>query len=152
MDYEQVLYEVDEGVAVVTLNRPEKLNAMTALMGAEMADAMAEADADDAVRAVVLTGAGRAFCAGADLGSGDGFAAGWVAGRQGAPVRLLAGLSLGVATMYAGGVAQLMGLTGQGLANAVAIGVVPFLVGDLTKIAFAFFTLISVRKVRGTDD
>jgi len=77
-DYEQVLYEVDgDGVALVTLNRPEKLNAMTARMGAEMADAMAEADADDAVRAVVLTGAGRAFCAGADLGSGKAFAAGW---------------------------------------------------------------------------
>ena len=77
MDYEQILYEVDDGVAVVTLNRPEKLNAMTALMGAEMADVMAEADADDAVRAVVVTGAGRAFCAGADLGSGKDFAGGW---------------------------------------------------------------------------
>jgi len=77
-DYEQVLYEVDgDGVALVTLNRPEKLNAMTARMGAELADAMAEADADDTVRAVVMTGAGRAFCAGADLGSGTGFAAGW---------------------------------------------------------------------------
>lgn len=77
MDYEQILYEVSDGVALVTLNRPEKLNAMTALMGAEMADVMAEADGDDGVRAVVLTGAGRAFCAGADLGSGTGFAAGW---------------------------------------------------------------------------
>jgi enoyl-CoA hydratase/carnithine racemase len=77
MDYEQILYDVSGGVATVTLNRPEKLNAMTAQMGAEMGDAMAEADADDAVRAVVLTGAGRAFCAGADLGSGKDFAAGW---------------------------------------------------------------------------
>lgn len=77
MDYEEILYEVEDGVALVTLNRPEKLNAMTARMGAEMADSMAEANEDDAVRAVVLTGAGRAFCAGADLGSGKGFAAGW---------------------------------------------------------------------------
>lgn len=77
MDYEQILYEVNDGVALMTLNRPEKLNALTALMGAEMGDAMAEADADDAVRAVVMTGAGRAFCAGADLGAGSGFAAGW---------------------------------------------------------------------------
>lgn len=77
MDYEHILYDVNDAVAVVTLNRPEKLNAMTALMGAEMADAMAEADADDGVRAVVMTGAGRAFCAGADLGSGDEFAGGW---------------------------------------------------------------------------
>ena len=77
MDYQQILYDINDGVAVVTLNRPEKLNAMTALMGAEMGDVMAEADADDGVRAVVLTGAGRAFCAGADLGSGKGFADGW---------------------------------------------------------------------------
>ncbi|MCP4006340.1 MAG: crotonase [bacterium] len=72
-----MLYEVNDGVAVVTLNRPEKLNAMTALMGAELADAMAEADSDDGVRALVMTGAGRAFCAGADLGSGKNFAGGW---------------------------------------------------------------------------
>ncbi len=77
MDYEQILYDVEDGVATVTLNRPEKLNAMTAQMGAELGDAMAEADADDAIRAVVLTGAGRAFCAGADLGSGKEFAGGW---------------------------------------------------------------------------
>ncbi|HET9732511.1 MAG TPA: enoyl-CoA hydratase-related protein [Acidimicrobiales bacterium] len=77
MSYEQILYELSDGVAVVTLNRPEKLNAMTAQMGAEMDDAMAEADGDDDVRAVVVTGAGRAFCAGADLGSGDRFAGGW---------------------------------------------------------------------------
>ncbi len=77
MEYEQILYEVNDGVAVVTLNRPEKLNAMTALMGAELADAMAEADSDDGVRALVMTGAGRAFCAGADLGSGKNFAGGW---------------------------------------------------------------------------
>lgn len=70
MEYEQILYEVVDGVATMTLNRPEKLNAMTAQMGAEMADAMAEADEDDAVRAVVVTGAGKAFCAGADLGGG----------------------------------------------------------------------------------
>jgi enoyl-CoA hydratase/carnithine racemase len=77
MNYEQILYEINDGVALVTLNRPDKLNAMTAQMGAEMGDVMAEANEDDAVRAVVMTGAGRAFCAGADLGSGTGFAAGW---------------------------------------------------------------------------
>ncbi len=77
MGYEQIIYEVIDQVAVVTLNRPEKLNAMTAQMGAEMDDAMVEADEDDSVRAVVVTGAGRGFCAGADLGSGGRFAAGW---------------------------------------------------------------------------
>jgi enoyl-CoA hydratase/carnithine racemase len=79
-DYEQIVYEVVDGIATVTLNRPEKLNAMTAHMGAEMGDAMAEADGDDAVRAVVVTGAGKAFCAGADLGGGKdtkGFGDSW---------------------------------------------------------------------------
>ena len=79
------------------------------------------------------------------------FMAGWVAGRNGGALRLLAGLTVGVATMYVGGVAQLMGLTGQGLAHALALGAVPFLVGDVTKIAFAFFAVLSVRKVRGTE-
>jgi enoyl-CoA hydratase/carnithine racemase len=88
MDYEQILYTVDGGVAVVTLNRPDKLNAMTARMGAELGDAMAEADGDDDVRAVVVTGAGRGFCAGADLGDGDGFGAGW--GKAGQPMRRMA--------------------------------------------------------------
>src|SRR5262249_24779833 len=54
----------------ITLNRPEKLNAFTGTMLAEMIDAFDRADADDAVRAIIVTGAGRAFCAGADLSSG----------------------------------------------------------------------------------
>ena len=71
MSYETVLYEVRDGVALVTLNRPERLNAWNTLLGAELGDAMATADADDAVRSVVVTGAGRAFCAGADLSGGE---------------------------------------------------------------------------------
>ena len=68
MSYSQIKYEVDGPVALVTLHRPEKMNAFTRTMMAELIDAMDEADGDDRVRAVVFTGAGeRAFCAGADL-------------------------------------------------------------------------------------
>jgi enoyl-CoA hydratase len=71
--YEQVLYEVADGVATVTLNNPDKRNMLSGQMLAELVDAMKRAKADGEVRAVVLTGAGdKAFCAGADLG---GFAA-----------------------------------------------------------------------------
>lgn len=65
--YEDILYEVEDGVAVVTLNRPEKLNAWTGAMEKSVKAAMAEASADEKVRAIVLTGAGRGFCAGADM-------------------------------------------------------------------------------------
>ena len=70
MTYEQIRYEVRDGVATITLDRPAKLNAFTARMMRELIDAFDRADADDAVRAVIVTGAGRAFCAGADLSSG----------------------------------------------------------------------------------
>ncbi|MEN9628640.1 MAG: hypothetical protein RJA10_1867 [Pseudomonadota bacterium] len=67
---ETLLYDVQDGIATVTLNRPEKLNAFTARMRDELIAVFDETDADDAVRAVIVTGAGRAFCAGADLSSG----------------------------------------------------------------------------------
>jgi len=72
MSYEQILYDVDEGILTITLNRPEKLNAFTVTMMREMIDAFDRADADDSVRAIIVTGAGRAFCAGADLSGGSG--------------------------------------------------------------------------------
>jgi len=70
MDFEQITAELADGVLTMTLNRPERLNAWTAQMGAEMRAAFDRADADDEVRAVIVTGAGRGFCAGADLQSG----------------------------------------------------------------------------------
>jgi len=65
--YEQILYEVDDPIATITLNRPEVLNAWTSRMGAEVKHAVAAAEADKRVVAIVITGAGRGFCAGADL-------------------------------------------------------------------------------------
>ena len=70
MDFEHIRYELREGVSTVTLNRPDKLNAVTSTMLDELRAAFDQADADDAVRAVVVTGSGRAFCAGADLSGG----------------------------------------------------------------------------------
>ena len=75
MSYETLLYEVSEHVATITFNRPEKMNTWNAQVASELSEAMLKANTDDEVRAIVLTGAGRAFCAGADLeGGGDTFA------------------------------------------------------------------------------
>jgi enoyl-CoA hydratase/carnithine racemase len=71
MAYEQILYSVEDKVLTLTLNRAERLNAFTGVMCRELIDAFDRADADDSVRAVIVTGAGKAFCAGADLGGGS---------------------------------------------------------------------------------
>jgi enoyl-CoA hydratase/carnithine racemase len=77
VDFQEILYSVDGPVATITLNRPDKMNAFTNRMLKEMIAAFDATDADDAVRAVIVTGAGRAFCAGADLsGGGETFAKG----------------------------------------------------------------------------
>ena len=70
MDLSQTCYEIENGVATVTLNRPDEMNAFTPTMRTELVGIFAEADRDDAVRVIVVTGAGKAFCAGADLSSG----------------------------------------------------------------------------------
>jgi enoyl-CoA hydratase/carnithine racemase len=72
MDFEQIQYAVDDHVLTITLNRPDRLNAFTAQMGREVIAAFDAADADDDVRAIIVTGAGRGFCAGADLAGGGG--------------------------------------------------------------------------------
>lgn len=80
MAYSDIIYDVTERIATITLNRPEKLNAASVHTHNEFVDALNRADADDEVRAVIITGAGRAFCSGTDLSSG----ANW-SGRPGDP-------------------------------------------------------------------
>src|SRR4051794_15761438 len=70
MAYEHILYDVKDNILTITLNRPDKLNAFTGTMQAELIDAFDRADKDDNVRAIIVTGAGRGFCAGAELSSG----------------------------------------------------------------------------------
>ena len=65
--YETIIYEVDNPVATITLNRPEAMNAWTNRMDHEIRDAVSKASADPAVVGIIITGAGRAFCAGADM-------------------------------------------------------------------------------------
>jgi enoyl-CoA hydratase/carnithine racemase len=75
--YSEIIYDVADSIATITLNRPAQLNAFTTTMMREMIAAFDQIDADDSVRAVIVTGAGRGFCAGADLsGGGDTFAGG----------------------------------------------------------------------------
>lgn len=71
MAYEQIDYDVADNILTITLNRPEKLNAFTNVMLKELLDALDRADADDDVKAILFTGAGRGFCAGADLSGGE---------------------------------------------------------------------------------
>jgi enoyl-CoA hydratase/carnithine racemase len=88
MDFQDIAYEVSDGIATITLNRPDKMNAFTGRMMHEIIAALDATDADDSVKAVIFTGAGRAYCAGADLSSGgDTFAKGGsdVQTRQGVP-------------------------------------------------------------------
>jgi enoyl-CoA hydratase/carnithine racemase len=79
--YEHITYEVDDPVAVITLNRPDALNAITGRMQAELKHALAAAEQDEAVVGIVLTGAGRGFCAGADIGGLQATASGGGGGQ-----------------------------------------------------------------------
>src|SRR5262245_4568270 len=71
MAYETLLTELADGVMTVTLNRPDKLNAFNTVMSRELIDFFTSVNSNDAVRAIVVTGAGRAFCAGADISGGS---------------------------------------------------------------------------------
>jgi enoyl-CoA hydratase/carnithine racemase len=71
MSYENILYEVEDGILTITLNRPEMLNAFNGGMMADLMQAFDNADADDDVHAIIITGAGRGFCAGQDLSAGE---------------------------------------------------------------------------------
>ena len=70
MTFETILYDVEDGILTITLNRPDRLNAFNNVMRDEVIAALDAADADDEVKAIIFTGSGRAFCAGADLGGG----------------------------------------------------------------------------------
>jgi enoyl-CoA hydratase/carnithine racemase len=67
MTYQHILYGVEQKIATITLNRPDRMNAWTPIMEHDVRHAMEAAARDDGVRVIVLTGAGRAFCAGADM-------------------------------------------------------------------------------------
>lgn len=85
MHFQEVIYSVEQGVAVVTLNRPDRLNAMTLTMAGEVRAAMQHASDDDEVRVIVLTGAGRGFCAGADAARLQGRVSGIAVEEEEAP-------------------------------------------------------------------
>jgi|SRR5690348_7620716 len=82
MMYETILYNVSDCICTITLNRPEKLNAWTRQMHLDLKDAMQTAGADRNVRVIILTGAGRGFCAGADMGSLQAIGSGTAASAQ----------------------------------------------------------------------
>ncbi len=76
MDFAEIIYEKQDLIATVTMNRPERLNAFTPMMGAEMKIAMVDADRDPNIRAIIVTGAGRGYCAGAEMGNLSSVASG----------------------------------------------------------------------------
>src|ERR1700732_3856061 len=82
MGFDEIIYEKANRVAVITLNRPARLNAWTGRMESELRDAVLDSEDDDNVGAIVITGAGRAYCAGADMGALNRVADGTVSAAQ----------------------------------------------------------------------
>src|SRR5215475_15714513 len=91
MAYETILYEAVDCICTITLNRPEKLNAWTQQMHLDLKDAMHKAGADPEVRVIILTGAGRGFCAGADMSGLQAIGAGAGADRSSQVIETLKG-------------------------------------------------------------
>ncbi len=128
--YELILYDAnpDSGIARITLNRPERLNALNDQMQIEIADAVVQADADPDTRVIIITGAGRAFCAGGDLnnlgGSTNGSGEGWTSGNADEvrrSFRLAQDMILGVQRCEKPVIAMVNGVaTGAGLDLACA--------------------------------
>ena len=129
-DYELILYESDpdSSIARLTLNRPDRLNAINDQMQVEIAEAVAQADADPDVRVLIITGAGRAFCAGGDMnqlgGSTNGNGSGWTSGNADQvrrSFRLAQDMILGVQRCEKPVIAMVNGVaTGAGLDLACA--------------------------------
>ena len=129
-EYELILYqsEPDTSIARLTLNRPDRLNALNDQMQVEIADAVAQADADPDVRVLIITGAGRAFCAGGDMnqlgGSTNGDGSGWTSGNADEvrrSFRLAQDMILGVQRCEKPVIAMVNGVaTGAGLDLACA--------------------------------
>ena len=129
-EYEVIRYEADPGssIARLTLNRPERLNAINDQMQVEIADAVARADADPDMRVLIITGAGRAFCAGGDMdqlgGSSNGSGSGWTSGNADQvrrSFRLAQDMILGVQRCEKPVIAMVNGVaTGAGLDLACA--------------------------------
>ena len=122
MSYEQILYDVADGIATITLNRPEKLNAWTMRLGAEVRHAMCRADRDAGVRVVVVTGAGKGYCAGADMDMLQGLGRG--GGVDTIPDELRVDLDPSLPEAFRGDYSYPLGLTKPIIAavNGVAAG------------------------------
>ena len=120
-DYREILYDVADGIATITLNRPEKLNAWTMRLGAEVRHAAFRADRDAAVRAIVVTGAGKGYCAGADMDMLQGIQRGSV---EAAGDDLDVELAPSLAALFRGEYSYPLGLTKPVIAavNGVAAG------------------------------
>src|SRR5215471_19791240 len=93
MNFAEIIYAKSDRIATITFNRPEKMNAWTPTMGAEMRTALLDADRDPAIGAIIVTGAGRAYCAGADMTGLSNIAAGRAGARAEAPAAADDGLS-----------------------------------------------------------